>query len=101
MTKRSCFYDCDFICIDLDLLYRYSGSLMQYLISIHYRHLYPHQLMHIVTYKNGMSKSFKSETAIRLKHFVYGRTHICLLAIVNVIYVTQCCGIKSSTMVKS
>ena len=54
--------------------------------------------MHIVTYKNGMSKNLKSKTAIRLKHFVYGRTHICLLATVNV---TQCYDIKSSTVVKS
>ena len=33
--------------------------------------------MHIVTYKIGMSKNLKSKTAIRLKHFVYDRTHIC------------------------
>ena len=59
--------------------------------------------MHIVTYKNGMSKNGESKTAIRLKHFVYGITHICLLAIVNtyVTYVTQCYDIKSSTVVKS
>ena len=57
--------------------------------------------MHIVTYKNRMSKSLKSETAIRLKHFVYGRTHICLLANVNVTYLTQNYDIKSSTVVKS
>ena len=57
--------------------------------------------MHIVTYKNGMSKNLKSKTSIRLKHFVYDRTHICLLAIVNVTYVTQCYDIKSSTVVKS
>ena len=57
--------------------------------------------MYKVTYKNGMSKHLKSKTAIRLKHFVYGRTHICLLAIVNVTYVTQCYEIKSSTVVKS
>ena len=57
--------------------------------------------MHVVTYKNGMSKNHKSKTAIRLKHFVYGRTHICLLAIVNVTYVRQCYDIKSSTVVKS
>ena len=41
--------------------------------------------MHIVTYENGMSKNLKIKTAIRLKHFAYGRTNICLLAIVNVI----------------
>ena len=57
--------------------------------------------MHIVTYKNGMSKNLKSKTVIRLKHFVYGRTHKCLLAIVNVTYVTQCYDIKSSSVVKS
>ena len=57
--------------------------------------------MHIVTYKNGMSKNLKSKTAIRLKHFVYDRTHICLLAIVNVTYVTQFYYTKSSTVVKS
>ena len=57
--------------------------------------------MHIVTYENGMSKNLKSKTAIRLKHFAYGRTNICLLAVVNVIYVTQCYDIKSSTVVKS
>ena len=57
--------------------------------------------MHIVTYKNGISKNLKSKTAIRLKHFVYGRTNICLLAIVNVTYVIQCYDIKSSTVVKS
>ena len=57
--------------------------------------------MHIITYKNGMSKNLKSKPAIRLQHFVYGRTHICLLAIVNVTYVTQCYDIKSSTVVKS
>ena len=56
--------------------------------------------MHIVTYKNGMSKNLKSETAIRLKHFVYGRTNICLLAIVDVTYVTQCYDIKSSNVAK-
>ena len=48
-----------------------------------------------------MSKNLKSKTAIRLKHFVYGRTHIYLLAIVNVTYVTQCYDIKSNTVVKS
>ena len=42
-----------------------------------------------------------SKTAIRLKHFVYGRTHIRLLAIVNVTYVRQCYDVKSSTVVKS
>ena len=57
--------------------------------------------MYIVTYKNGMSKNLKSKTVIRLKHFVHGRTHICLLAIVNATYVTQCYDIKSSTVVKS
>ena len=57
--------------------------------------------MHIVTYKNRMSKNLKSKTAIRLKHFVNGRTLICLLAVVNVAYVTQCYDIKSSTVVKS
>ena len=57
--------------------------------------------MHIVTYKNGMSKNLKSKTAIRLKHFVYDRTHICLLAIVNVTYVTQFYYTKSSTVFKS
>ena len=57
--------------------------------------------MHIVTYKNGMSKTLKSKTGIRLKHFVYGRTYICLLAIENVTHATQCYGIKSSTVVKS
>ena len=57
--------------------------------------------MHIVTYKNEMSKSLKSKTAIRLKHFVYGRTHICLLAIVNVTYLSQCYDIKLNTVVKS
>ena len=57
--------------------------------------------MHIVTYKNGMSKNLKSKTAIRLKHFVYGRTLICLLAVINVAYATQCYDIKSSTAVKS
>ena len=57
--------------------------------------------MHIVTYKNGMNKNLKSKTAIRLKHFVYGRTHICLLAVVNVTYVTQRFDIKSGNMVKS
>ena len=57
--------------------------------------------MHIVTYKNGMSKNIKSKTAIRLKHFVYGRTHICSLAIVNITYLTQGYDIKSSTVVKS
>ena len=60
-----------------------------------------HPLMHIITYKNGMSKILKSKTAIRLKHFVFGRTHICLLAIVNVTYVTHCYAIKSRTVVKS
>ena len=71
---------------------------MQYDIKyMHSRHLYLHPLMHIVTYKNGMSKNLKSKTAIRLKHFVYGRTRICLLAIVNV----TCYDIKSSTVVKS
>ena len=48
-----------------------------------------------------MSKNLKSKTAIMLKHFVYGRTHICVLAIVNVTYVAQCDIIKSSTVVKS
>ena len=57
--------------------------------------------MHIVTNKNGMSKNLKSKTVIRLKHFVYGRTHVCLLAVVNVTYITQCYDIKSSTLVKS
>ena len=57
--------------------------------------------MHIVTSKNGISKNLKSKTAIRLKHFVYGRTNICLLAIVNVTYVTQCYDVKSNTVVKS
>ena len=57
--------------------------------------------MHIVTNKNGMSKNLKSKTVIRLKHCVYGRTQICLLAIVNVTYVTQCYDIKSSIVVKS
>ena len=57
--------------------------------------------MHIVTCKNGMNKNLKGKTAIRLKHFVYGRTHKCLLAIVNVTYVRQCYDIKSSTVVKS
>ena len=57
--------------------------------------------MHIVTYKNGMSKNLQSKTAIGLKHFVYGRTHICLLAIVNVTYLSQCYDIKSNTVVKS
>ena len=57
--------------------------------------------MQIVTYKNGMSKSLKSKTAIMLKHFVCGRTHKCLSAIVNVTYVTQCYNIKSNTVVKS
>ena len=57
--------------------------------------------MHIVTYKNGMSKNRKVKIALRLKHFVYGRTNICLLAIVNVTYVTHCHDIKSSTVVKS
>ena len=57
--------------------------------------------MHIVTYKNEMSKNLKSKTAIMLTHFVYGRTLICLLAVVNVAYVTQCYDIKSSTVVKS
>ena len=56
--------------------------------------------MYIVTYKNGMKKNLKSKIAIRLKHFVYGRTHICLLANVNVTYLTQCYDIKSSTVVK-
>ena len=68
---------------------------------MHYRHLYRHPLMHIVTYKNGKSKNLKSKTAIRQKHFVYGRTYICLLSIVNVTYATQCYDIKSSTVVKS
>ena len=89
-----------FICIDLDLLYRYSGILSHW-CSMHYRHLYLHPLMHTVTYKNGIRKNLKSKTATRLKHFVYGRTHICLLAIVNVTYITQCYDIKSSTVVKS
>ena len=44
-----------------------------------------------------MSKNLKSKTVIRLKHFVHGRTHICLLAIVKVTYVAQCYDIKSST----
>ena len=57
--------------------------------------------MHVVTYKNGMSKNFNSKTAIRLKYFVYGRNHICLVANVNVTYLTQCYDIKSSTVVKS
>ena len=57
--------------------------------------------MHIIAYKNGMSKNLKSKTAIRLKHFIYGRTNTCLLAIVNVTYVTQCYDIKSSTVEKS
>ena len=57
--------------------------------------------MHIVTYKNRISKNLKSETAIRLKHFVNDRTLICLFAVVNVAYVTQCYDIKSSTVVKS
>ena len=55
--------------------------------------------MHVVTYKNGMSKNYKSKTAIRRKHFVYGRIYICLLAIVNVTYARQCYDIKSSTVV--
>ena len=57
--------------------------------------------MHIVTYKKEMSKNLKSKTAIRLQHFVYGRTNICLFAIVNVTYVIQCYDIKSSIVVKS
>ena len=58
--------------------------------------------MHIVTYKNGMSKNLKSKTVIRLKHsFTRQNSHICVLAIVNVTYVTQCYDIKSSTVVKS
>ena len=57
--------------------------------------------MHIVTYKNGMSKNLKRKTAIRVKHFVDGRTLICLLTVVNVTYATQCYDIKSSTVVKS
>ena len=57
--------------------------------------------MHIVTYKNGMIKNIKSKTAIRLKHFVYGRTHICLLVIVNVTYLTHCYDMKSNTVLKS
>ena len=31
----------------------------------------------VAEHKNGMSKNLKSKTVIRLKHFVYGRTHIC------------------------
>ena len=57
--------------------------------------------MHIVTYKNGMSKNLKCKTATGLKHFVYGIIHICLLAIVNVTYVSQCYDIRSSIVVKS
>ena len=69
---------------------------------MHHKHLYLHPLMHIVTDKNGMSKYLKRKIAIRLKHFLYGRTHICLLAIVNDTYVTQCYDIKSrsNTVVK-
>ena len=69
---------------------------MQYNISTCIKDIYLHPLMHISTYKNGMNKNLKSKTAIRLKHFVYVRTNICLLAIV---YVTQCYDIKSSTVV--
>ena len=48
---------------------------MQYNISnMHYRHLYLHPLMHIITYKNGITRNgnIKSKIAIRL---LYGRTH--------------------------
>ena len=72
---------------------------MQYNINTCIIDIYLHPLMHISTYKNAMSKTLKSKTAIKLKHFVYGRTNICLLAIVNVTYVTQCYDIKSSTVV--
>ena len=46
-------------------------------------------------------KKIPGKTVSRLKHFVYGKSHICSLAIVNVTYVTQCNDIKSRTVVKS
>ena len=60
--------------------------------------------MHIITYKNGMSKNGNLRVKQRLGQniLLYNcRTLICFLAIVNVTYVTQCHDIKSSIVVKS
>ena len=78
--------------------------LMQYNISnMHYRHLYLHPLMHIITYKNGMSRNGnnKSKVAIRLKcSFVWQNSYMflgyCKHHIRNTFY-----DIKSGIVVKS
>ena len=97
MTRRSCFYDSDFYTHRYrPFIYWDTKPLKQYNVNTCIRYLYLHPLMHIITYKNGMSKNgnLKSKTGIRLQHSFICQISYMFLAIVNVTYVTQCYKVK-------
>ena len=84
-------------------IYWDTKPLMQYNVNTCIRHMYLHPLMHIITYKNGISKNdnLKSKTGIRFEHSFIWQISYMFLSYCKCHNVTQCYDIKSSIVIKS